>query len=159
MSDGASRSTISACFRSVICSLQTVLEFAVVGTVLLSHGPRRDSAGGRCGMRPYGRALNCYWRMPFRQQARIELANEGKNQLTVYWQFDWMELPRVPKEMLYFHARYRQEFPAKPFSPYVIVEGRGEGHYVGMVLSIQCSCGSWFGDSDDRFYIDGEQEP
>lgn len=107
----------------------------------------------------YGRALNCYWRMPFRKQARIEMTNEGENQLTVYWQFDWMELPRVPDDMLYFHARYRQEFPAKPFSPYVIFEGKGEGHYVGTVFSIQCSYGSWFGESDDRFYVDGEREP
>jgi len=107
----------------------------------------------------YGRALNCYWRMPFRKTARIELTNEGRHRLTVYWQFDWMELPRVPDEMLYFHARYRQEFPAKPFSPYVIFEGRGNGHYVGTVFSIQCSYGSWFGESDDRFYIDGETEP
>jgi hypothetical protein len=107
----------------------------------------------------YGRALNCYWRMPFRKEARIELTNEGKNRLTVYWQFDWMQLPRVADDVLYFHARYRQEFPAKPFSPYVIFDGRGEGHYVGTVLSIQCSYGSWFGESDDRFYIDGETEP
>lgn len=107
----------------------------------------------------YGRALNSYWRMPFRKKARIELENEGENRLTVYWQFDWMELPRSPEDMLYFHARYRQEFPAKPFSPYVIFEGRGEGHYVGTVFSIQCSYGSWFGESDDRFYVDGEREP
>ncbi len=107
----------------------------------------------------YGRALNCYWRMPFRRSARIELTNEGRNTLCVYWQFDWMELPKAADDMLYFHARYRQEFPAKPFSPYVIFEGRGEGHYVGTVFSIQCSYGSWFGESDDRFYIDGEREP
>jgi len=107
----------------------------------------------------YGRALNCYWRMPFRKQARIEVTNEGSHTLTVYWQFDWMELPRAASDMLYFHARYRQEFPAKPFSPYVIFDGRGDGHYVGTVFSIQCSYGSWFGESDDRFYIDGEAEP
>jgi hypothetical protein len=107
----------------------------------------------------YGRALNCYWRMPFRESARIELTNEGRNRLSVYWQFDWMELPKAPADMLYFHARYRQEFPAKPFSPYLIFEGRGEGHYVGTVFSIQCSYASWFGESDDRFYIDGEPEP
>ena len=97
--------------------------------------------------------------MPFRKQARIELTNEGPDRLTVYWQFDWMELPRAADDMLYFHARYRQEFPAKPFSPYVIFDGQGEGHYVGTVFSIQCSYGSWFGESDDRFYIDGEAEP
>ena len=77
----------------------------------------------------YGRALNCYWRMPFRKTARIELTNEGGHRLTVYWEFDWMEVNRVPDDMLYFHARYRQEFPARSFSPYVIFEGRGSGHY------------------------------
>ncbi|HOW70908.1 MAG TPA: DUF2961 domain-containing protein [Phycisphaerae bacterium] len=107
----------------------------------------------------YGRALNCYWRMPFRRSARIEIANEGPYDLGVYWQFDWMELPQAPADMLYFHARYRQEFPARPFSPYVIFEGQGRGHYVGTVFSTQCSYDSWFGESDDRFYIDGEEEP
>jgi len=107
----------------------------------------------------YGRALNCYWRMPFRKKARFELTNEGSHRLTVYWQFDWTELDEAPRDMLYFHARYRQEFPAKPFSPYLIFEGKGEGQYVGTVFSIQCSFGSWFGESDDRFYIDGEKEP
>jgi len=107
----------------------------------------------------YGRALNCYWRMPFRHAARIEMTNEGDNRLTVYWQFDWMQLPRVPEKMLYFHARYRQEFPARPFAPYVIFEGRGDGQYVGTVFSTQCSYASWFGESDDRFYIDGERAP
>jgi len=106
----------------------------------------------------YGRALNCYWRMPFRKVARVEVSNEGKHELCVYWQIDWMELPAIPLDMVYFHARYRQEFPAKPFSPYVIFEGRGEGHYVGTVFSSQSSFGSWFGESDDRFYIDGEEE-
>jgi len=108
----------------------------------------------------YGRALNCYWHMPFRRSARIEMTNEGKHRLTVYWQFDWMKFRDPPADMYYFHARYRQELPRGPvFSPYVIFEGKGEGHYVGTVFSMQCSFGSWFGESDDRFYIDGEKEP
>jgi len=107
----------------------------------------------------YGRALNCYWRMPFRTRARIEVANEGKHDLCIYWQFDWMQLPAPPPDMCYFHARYRQEFPAKPFAPYVIFDGKGAGHYVGTVFSLQSSFASWFGESDDRFYIDGEEEP
>ncbi|NLE38890.1 MAG: DUF2961 domain-containing protein, partial [Pirellulaceae bacterium] len=107
----------------------------------------------------YGRALNCYWHMPFAKKARIEMTNEGPHRLCVYWQVDWMELPKKPDKMLYFHARYRQEFPPKPFSPYVIFEGEGEGHYVGTVFSSQCSYDSWFGESDDRFFIDGEREP
>ena len=123
------------------------------------NGMRADVNSLPIQVTSYGRALNCYWRMPFRKNARFELTNEGSNRLSVYWQFDWMEYDNAPKDLFYFHARYRQEFPAKPFSPYVIFEGEGEGHYVGTVFSIQCSYGSWFGESDDRFYIDGEPEP
>jgi hypothetical protein len=39
------------------------------------------------------------------------------------------------------------------------IDGRGEGYYVGTVFSTQCSYGSRLGESDDRFYIDGESEP
>ena len=123
------------------------------------NGMRADVDSLPIQVTSYGRALNCYWHMPFRREARIEVANEGQNQLTVYWQCDWIELPAAPDDLLYFHARYRQEFPARPFSPYVIFDGRGTGHYVGTVFSIQSSYGSWFGESDDRFYVDGEPEP
>ncbi len=107
----------------------------------------------------YGRALNSYWRMPFRKKARLEMANESAVRATVYCQIDWVQLPSLPDDTLYFHARYHQELPAKPFSPYTIFEGEGEGQYVGTVLSSQNSLGSWFGESDDRFYIDGEETP
>lgn len=123
------------------------------------NGMRANLTSPPVEVTSYGRALNCYWRMPFRRSARIAITNEGQHDLCVYWQFDWMELPKPPEELVYFHARYRQEFPAKPFSPYVIFEGKGSGHYVGTVFSIQCSYGSWFGESDDRFYVDGEAAP
>ncbi len=123
------------------------------------HGMRADVNSMPVQVSSYGRALNCYWRMPFRTNARIELTNEGAHELCVYWQFDWMAFREAPRDLRYFHARYRQEFPAKPFAPYTIFEGRGEGHYVGTVFSLQSSFGSWFGESDDRFYIDGEEEP
>ncbi|MEP0842716.1 MAG: DUF2961 domain-containing protein [Phycisphaerae bacterium] len=123
------------------------------------NGMRANVSSPPVEVTSYGRALNCYWRMPFRRKARIEVANDGRHDLTVYWQFDWMKLPKAPDDMVYFHARYRQECPTQTFSPYVIFEGRGAGHYVGTVFSLQCSYGSWFGESDDRFYIDGEAEP
>ncbi len=107
----------------------------------------------------YGRALNSYWRMPFRRKARLEMVNESSNRLTVYCQMDWVQLPSLPDDTLYFHARYYQELPAKLFSPYTVFEGEGEGQYVGTVLSSQNALSSWFGESDDRFYIDGEEQP
>jgi len=60
-------------------------------------------------------SLSCYWRMPFAKSARIVVSNDNPDRTTgLYWQVDWMELPEVPADTPYFHARYRQEYPAKP---------------------------------------------
>lgn len=107
----------------------------------------------------YGRALNCYWRMPFGERAVIEVANEGTERVTVYFQADWLALPDLPAEALRFHARYRQSYPAEPFQPYVVFDGVGAGHYVGTVYSSQNLLANWFGEADDRFYVDGESVP
>ena len=108
----------------------------------------------------YGRAFNSYWRMPFRKNARLTIMNESDEHVTsCYYYIDWLGFDSLPDDALYFHARYRQEFPVEPFSPYTIAEIEGRGHYVGTVLSIQSSMGSWLGESDDRFYIDGERIP
>ena len=108
----------------------------------------------------YGRAFNSYWRMPFQKKARLTITNESDERVTsCYYYIDWLNFDSLPPETFYFHARYRQEFPVKPFSPYTIAEIEGRGHYVGTVLSIHSSMGSWLGESDDRFYIDGEEIP
>jgi len=123
------------------------------------HGMRANVSSTPIEVTSYGRALNSFWHMPFRKSARVELWNQSPSRMTVYCQVNWIQLPALPADTLYFHARYHQEFPVKSFSPYTIFEGTGEGQYVGTVLSSQNSFGVWFGEADDRFYIDGESIP
>ena len=108
----------------------------------------------------YGRGYNCYWRMPFKKQARITLANESdKEPGLCYYQIDWVRLDEPPEPAMYFHSRYHQEYPPKMGQPYTVFIGRGHGHYVGTVLSSQNAVGHWFGEGDDMFFIDGEAKP
>lgn len=108
----------------------------------------------------YGRAMNSYWKMPFHKRARVTMTNEGKGRITsCYFYIDWTRLDELPPDSLYFHARYNQEWPVEPFSYYTMLEVEGDGQYVGSVVNLQCSVGSWFGESDDHFYIDGEEQP
>ncbi len=108
----------------------------------------------------YGRAFNSYWRMPFHEKARLTITNESDKRVSsCYYYVDWLGFEELPDDALYFHARYKQEFPVEPFTPYTVADIEGKGHYVGTVLSIQSSMGSWLGESDDRFYIDGEVMP
>jgi hypothetical protein len=108
----------------------------------------------------YGRSRTCYWRMPFRQRAKITLTNEdrGFGPVGLYFYVDWEKLESLPEDTLYFHARYGQAFPAQP-GDYTILETQGRGHYVGTVYSAHQVNNGWFGEGDDRFYIDGEELP
>jgi Protein of unknown function (DUF2961) len=105
-------------------------------------------------------SLTCYWRMPFARSARITVANENPDRSTgLYWQVDWRELPALPPETGYFHARYRQEYPAVMGRDYLIADLAGKGQYVGTVMSVTMAQDGWFGEGDDFFYIDGEEVP
>jgi hypothetical protein len=108
----------------------------------------------------YGRAYNCYWVMPFRKEARITLTNDSEKKVpSCYYQIDWRKLEEVPENLMYFHARYHQEYPVKVGEPYTVFDGKGNGHYVGTVLSSQAALGHWYGEGDDFWYIDGETVP
>jgi hypothetical protein len=104
-------------------------------------------------------ALTCFWRMPFAKSARIVIRNDNPNRGTgLYWQIDWVKVDSLPKDVGYFHAKYRQEYPAKA-GDYVFADLTGRGQYVGTVMSVtNAQCG-WFGEGDDFFYIDGEEVP
>lgn len=108
----------------------------------------------------YGRALNCYWTMPFRKQARITLTNDSDKRVSsCFHTIDWRKLEEPSDDLMYFHARYHQEFPVKIGEPYTVFIGKGSGHYVGTVLSSQAALGHWIGEGDDFWYIDGEEVP
>jgi len=124
------------------------------------HGMRANVSTLPIEVTSYGRALNCYWRMPFYKKAKLTLTNEGEKEVTsCYFYIDWVKFENLPRDSLYFHARYNQEWPVKPFAPYTVIEIEGDGQYVGTVINLHSAVGSWFGESDDRFYIDGEEEP
>lgn len=108
----------------------------------------------------YGRGYNCYWQMPFRKSARITVTHEGpREQMSLFYQIDWRKLEEPIEDMMYFHARYHQEYPPEMGKPYTVFKGSGSGHYVGTVLSSQNTIGHWFGEGDDFIYIDGENRP
>ena len=106
-------------------------------------------------------SLTCYWRMPFEKSARITVTNDNPERgYGLYWQADWVQLSEpLPEGIGYFHARYRQEYPAVMGRDYCFADLKGSGHYVGTVLSVTMAQDGWFGEGDDFFYIDGEEIP
>ena len=70
-----------------------------------------------------GRALNCYWEMPFRSRARFTLENrDPDSDAIIYWQINYT-LTEVPEDAAYFHARFRRTNPLPFKQDYVVLDG------------------------------------
>lgn len=126
----------------------------------IGHAAWRNLTSAPVTVTSYGRSRSCYWRMPFRDSIKITVTNDSETQEvdSFYYYVDWRKLDSLPEDTAYFHARYRQEFPAQPGN-YTLLETAGRGHYVGTVYSVHQMESGWFGEGDDFFYIDGAEAP
>jgi len=107
-----------------------------------------------------GDSYNCFWPMPFRRSIRIEIENQSTKPVSLlYYNIDWIKKKSLPPDTPYFYARYRQEYPARKGSDYLVLHTKGKGHYVGTVLAVRTRSPAWFGEGDEKIYIDGEKEP
>jgi hypothetical protein len=104
-------------------------------------------------------ALNCYWPMPFRKQARVTFTNESEKDLSLLtYQFTYGK-GEVPSEAAYLHAQWRRNVTKREHPEHVIVDNiRGQGRYVGTFLAWTQLSDGWFGEGEVKFYIDGDRE-
>ncbi len=119
-----------------------------------------------------GKSLNCYFAMPYKRSARFTVTNEGKRDVNAFYSnIDYMTVPRLPDDVLYFHAQYRQAAPCVPVTSegpklnpdgqknYVYTETRGRGHLMGVTLGVLQNANGWWGEGDDMIFIDDEKKP
>jgi hypothetical protein len=121
-----------------------------------------------------GRALNCFFPMPYQRHARITVTNEGKMPVTkFYFNIDYRkDTHPLPPKTLYFHAQYRQAQPNHGLltsqsngknldgkDNYVWLEARGHGHFVGLTMSVLQNQDGWWGEGDPMFFIDDPDKP
>jgi len=126
----------------------------------VGHGKNKDLESLPVSVSSLGRSRSCFWNMPFKSHAKITLTNEmqGYGPAELYYYVDWEKVESLPKDVLYFHARYNQQNRAIP-GDHTILNTTGKGNYVGTVYSVLQVVNGWFGEGDDRFYIDGEKHP
>jgi len=106
--------------------------------------------------------LNCYWRMPFKRSARVTVANEGALPMGMYFHVDYERYAAPGPDLRrvgYFHAQYRQGRPPRAGADYTILEATGRGQYVGCNFTIQQNRPGWWGEGDDKIYVDGTSQP
>lgn len=125
-----------------------------------------------------GRGLNCYFPMPFAEEAVIEIENESENDMCIYFYIDYEEHQEIPVDMGRFHAWWNREItePAgdkenewsvlgpEPVNRsdqenYLIADIKGKGHFAGINYFIDNPGPIWYGEGDDMWIIDGEEWP
>ena len=106
------------------------------------------------------KALNCYWPMPFAKGARLTMTNEGSELVSsCYFNIDYRLDDQPAADIRYFHTQYRQAFPVPKGEDYLILDTAGRGHYVGTFLSVMANSDGWWGEGNDKFYVDGAASP
>jgi hypothetical protein len=99
----------------------------------------------------------CYFRMPFKKSARIDVENQGKGGLSAT--FTGAARPGVPSRAWgYFHANYHTAVN-EAGRDYLFGRLRGAGHVVGVTESMRGTGGLWFLEGDEKVYVDGEALP
>lgn len=102
-----------------------------------------------------------YFPMPFASGARIEIVNEtGQEINSFYYHIDYQKLSEpLEPSVARFHATWHRELRTFPGRYYTILEAEGEGHLVGVNMSMQSYDGGLsFLEGDEMIYVDGEKE-
>lgn len=100
-----------------------------------------------------------HWIMPYASSARIELSNLGNQPVTV--QMETVHVPRIwTSHSLHFHASWRfSSLPTRPYQDWTVAKIKGQGHYVGTMLSVNNPVKGWWGEGDSKIWVDGETFP
>ena len=104
-----------------------------------------------------------YWYMPFAKGAVIELINDGKN--TFYGEIMIAHAPVTkPIESLgRFHAKWHRDafLPTEKerWIDWPMLKAEGKGRFCGVALEIWNPKGGWWGEGDEKFFVDGEKFP
>ncbi len=131
--------------------------------------PIGDFFGSGIGLNPFqgwyrtvdedGR-MTCRWVMPYQNAAKVSLVNLGDKPVDAELQVttgDW----KWDGASMYFHSTFRGQYPVatRPYSDWNYITLNGRGVYVGDTLTVMNPVERWWGEGDEKIWVDGEDFP
>jgi hypothetical protein len=133
--------------------------------------PLGDYFGDAAGATPY-LSLPCgltrdgewysYWYMPFASRALVEVENEGPTPVTMSWKAIHSPLTHPADALLRFHAKWHRDLPGPRMDrwpDWILLDAHGRGRFVGTQLHVWNPNGGWWGEGDEKFFVDREKFP
>lgn len=107
---------------------------------------------------PYG-GFNSFFPMPFRKRARITVENQHGGLIhAFFYTVNYSLSNEIDPKLGYFHAQWRRTKYSKLKEDHVILDIKGEGHYVGTYLAWTALERYWYGEGEVKFYIDDDKD-
>ncbi len=108
--------------------------------------------------------MTARWPMPFKKSAEIQLIlPKNSKGISINRSVVWKPQIWQP-QMMYFHASWHQDRLIETLAGqgtkdwnYLTVSGKG--HYAGDVLSVLNRSNQWWGEGDEKIYVDHEKFP
>ena len=104
--------------------------------------------------------MSCRWVMPYQKSGKVKLVNLSDASvdaelkvITGKWNWD--------DRSMYFNASWRGQYPipTRPYSDWNYVTLKGRGVYVADTLTIMNPTRTWWGEGDEKIWVDGEDFP
>ncbi|KAJ3056204.1 hypothetical protein HK102_011234, partial [Quaeritorhiza haematococci] len=109
-------------------------------------------------------AMVSRWEMPYKGKARIAVVNQSGHAADLVVRYNWRDDPTAA-DKLTFHARWRQRDDVPTVTgdgtldwPALRVSG-GTGRFVGLLGDVHNPTPAWWGEGDEKVYVDGEAFP
>jgi len=99
--------------------------------------------------------------MPFENNAKVTIKNESDKAQKISLIVKHTPLKSSFNNLGYFHAKWHRDLETDKKQPldWKIMETSGRGRFVGTMLHIWNPKGKWWGEGDEKFYVDGEKFP
>jgi hypothetical protein len=104
-----------------------------------------------------------YWYMPFTNGAKVEIQNDGKKPFPMQMSITTAPLTGATDQLGRFHAKWHRDafLPAEKERAidWTMLKAQGQGRFCGVMLHVWNPRGGWWGEGDEKFFVDGEKFP
>jgi hypothetical protein len=100
--------------------------------------------------------------MPFGKSALVELINEDQKPRDVEFEITHAPLDRPLDAFGHFHCKWHRdtvELPQDRRPDWLMLKTEGRGRFCGVMLHVWNPRGGWWGEGDEKFFVDGEKFP
>ncbi len=105
----------------------------------------------------------CNWFMPFASSAEVTVRNEGTQTRKLTLEIVHGPVKGDISKLGRFHAKWHRDafLPAEKERAidWTMLKTEGRGRFLGVMLHVWNPKGSWWGEGDEKFFVDGEKFP